>query len=603
MNNGVSKAQPRRSRMRLSKCLQEQLLNAVAIPSPVVADLPRDAPARSTKRQLDEIDQSPAKKARLSNAQQSEVEGEGAQPADKLGQTPVLQHPKPNPSYASFLNKFVDHSQPGPRANSEHSLVLEWLESVQSDRDTRCRSDSHLQPADDSPIPRGHARSAPVMGYTRDADGFTVPPTPSSTGSRSRADTDSRSIALSNITGSSGPAGRSLVENPYYRQMNLAANNIYMRPLHEQFPEEIADIVDRIQRDRDSPGPSLEDVRQDTELNELWMGAGEPKVEDYFRDTIFPKFAPSDSLDRADRQPMAKHTVPGTGSSLKVSTPVPDMIYGYNRQMAFPQQQAQLISMGTEMAANTSDLVYPFLVIEFKGDGPSGVGSLWVATNQCLGGSTSCVNIAEKLNRRLRQCESDMVHPIDSAAFSIAMSGTEARLYISWKHNELDYYMANVDSFLLQCPEHYLKFRKYVRNIMDWGRDRRLEGLGGRGRAATRNDVDETGLGLGRKVGSSLINAVQTELQGEKLAFILMLHVVSSQQIVPTLGPLFHVGRAPHLDRALGTAWKGALDLDPITAMLLHPEYSIFLYDVGMRFGSVSMRLAKPTDLMLNSDA
>ncbi|KAF5707389.1 hypothetical protein FMUND_11147 [Fusarium mundagurra] len=57
------------------------------------------------------------------------------------------------------------------------------------------------------------------------------------------------------------------------------------------------------------------------------------------------------------------------------------------------------------------------------------------------------------------------------------MSGTEARLYISWKRNELDYCMANVDSFLLQDPEHYHKFRKYVRNIIDWGRGGQLEGI------------------------------------------------------------------------------------------------------------------------------
>jgi hypothetical protein len=90
-----------------------------------------------------------------------------------------------------------------------------------------------------------------------------------------------------------------------------------------------------------------------------------------------------------------------------------------------------------------------------------------VATNQCLGGSASCVNIAERLNRQLRECKSAEVQPIDSAAFSIAMSGTEARLYISWKHNELDYYMRRVKSFLLQEPDHFLEFRKYVRNIID----------------------------------------------------------------------------------------------------------------------------------------
>ncbi|KAG9237037.1 hypothetical protein BJ875DRAFT_454745 [Amylocarpus encephaloides] len=55
------------------------------------------------------------------------------------------------------------------------------------------------------------------------------------------------------------------------------------------------------------------------------------------------------------------------------------------------------------------------------------------------------------------------------------MNGTEARLYISWKHDELDFYMRKVDGFLLQSPEHYLKFRKYVRNIIDWGKDKRLK--------------------------------------------------------------------------------------------------------------------------------
>lgn len=270
MNSGVSKAQPRRSRVRLSKRLQEELLSAIAIPSPAEAGLPRDGAATSTKRKLDAVNQPPAKKARLSNAHQTEVESEGVRPVDK---TPALQHPKPKPPYASFLDEFVDPVQPC----SEHSSLLEWLESVGSDRDTRCRSDSHLHPAGNKPS-RQFTRSAPAMGYRRDADGFTVPPTPVSTGSRSCADTDDRSAAPSDVTGSTPSSSRrSLVEDPYYRRMNLATNNIYMQPLHSQFPEDIDDIIRLVQQDRDSPGPSLEDVRQDTELNELWMGAGSRK--------------------------------------------------------------------------------------------------------------------------------------------------------------------------------------------------------------------------------------------------------------------------------------------------------------------------------------
>lgn len=98
-----------------------------------------------------------------------------------------------------------------------------------------------------------------------------------------------------------------------------------------------------------------------------------------------------------------------------------------------------------------------------------------MATNQCLGGSAACVKIAEHLNNQLRQCKSDNVRPINSAAFSIAMSGTEARLYVSWKNDELDYYMRKIKAFAVQEPEQYVEFRKYVRNIIDWGKDKRLK--------------------------------------------------------------------------------------------------------------------------------
>ncbi|KFH43469.1 hypothetical protein ACRE_057490 [Hapsidospora chrysogenum ATCC 11550] len=86
--------------------------------------------------------------------------------------------------------------------------------------------------------------------------------------------------------------------------------------------------------------------------------------------------------------------------------------------------------------------------------------------------NSTCVNDARRLSHQPRQCNE--VTPINSAAFSIAVRGVEARLYISWKHNDLDYYVADVDSFLLHRPEDYLNFRKYVRNILEWGKGSRL---------------------------------------------------------------------------------------------------------------------------------
>ncbi|TAQ85732.1 hypothetical protein B7494_g5952 [Chlorociboria aeruginascens] len=55
----------------------------------------------------------------------------------------------------------------------------------------------------------------------------------------------------------------------------------------------------------------------------------------------------------------------------------------------------------------------------------------------------------------------------------ITMSGTEARFYKSWKH-ELKYYTRRIDDFLLRRPDDFLKFRKDVLNIIDWGKDKRL---------------------------------------------------------------------------------------------------------------------------------
>lgn len=307
------------------------------------------------------------------------------------------------------------------------------------------------------------------MAYALDTDGFALPSIPASFYTSS---------VVPSTTASTGSNRKRLVEDPYYRVHNLAENNIYMRFSCEQCPEHIASLVDEVRMDRNSPGPSLDDVRQDMDLENLEMGTGEPAVENYFKANIFPDPGLFDTLKRIDKNPMARQVVPDVGSKLKVSTPVPDMLYGYNRLGAFThEQQAQFRSIGNEIITNSQDVMYPFFVIEFKSDMPGNPGSLCEATNQCLGGSASCVNITERLNHQLRQCKSNEVQPINSAVFSIAMSGTEARVYISWKHNERDYYMRKVRSFALQVPDHFLEFRKYVRNIIDWGKDKHLKDI------------------------------------------------------------------------------------------------------------------------------
>lgn len=338
---------------------------------------------------------------------------------------------------------FADSTFP-TRPDFAHAAVIDWLQTIGQEHPIRTSTE---------PSRVGGERS-----------------TYSYAGSTTQSDSTEATPA------SKRSSGRNLVEDPLYRDTHLAANNVYLQHPCDLLPEGIANLVDGIRRNRDSPEPSLREIRQDRHLHDLSMGAAEAEVEQYFHAHIFPSTESSDILKRSDRQPMAKYAVPNFRSKYRISTPAPDMLYGYNRRVAFPQQQAQLLSMGSKLVANNQGLVCPFFAIEFQGDGPSGAGGLWVATNQCLGASSACVNIAEMLNQQLRrQCGNGSIEPIDSTAFSVAMTGTEARLYISWEQNELDYFTTMIDSFQLPKPRDYLEFRKYVRNIIDWGKDRRLK--------------------------------------------------------------------------------------------------------------------------------
>ncbi|KAI0871139.1 hypothetical protein GGS24DRAFT_504102 [Hypoxylon argillaceum] len=442
--------------------------------SPVGRDLFGDLPLRSAKRSLDaafDIDPGPAKRARLTRTG-GQQPGVWNEKLEQVAET-TIQQPKPTPVTKPnplFLEDFVDSVFPHFPPKSVYASVSQWLESVESDEEKHYRSGSCLDYGNDDLISRENTISAPEVAYTRDSDGFVMSPTPLSIRSRSEVSADAELDGISDISGRSST--RRLIETPLYRKLNLAMNGIYLRKMNEEFPTDVASLVDHIGRKRDSPSPPPDQVLNDAELHRLEDGATGADVGQYFSTHIYPYPKPTESLKRSDRQPMLRYAVPGSRSKPRVSNPVPDMLYGYTTE-AFSQRQQQIVCRGPEMLANHACLLFPFFVIELRGDGPAGTGSLWGATNQCLAGSASCVNIIERLNYRLKDCKSDKSRPINNVAFSVAMNGTEARLYISWK-NELDFNTQKIDSFLLQNPRDYLEFRKYVRNIIEWGKEKRL---------------------------------------------------------------------------------------------------------------------------------
>ncbi|KAH8889896.1 hypothetical protein GQ53DRAFT_766357 [Thozetella sp. PMI_491] len=486
MNGGVCKAWTRRSRVRLSKALQETLLDAVASSIPGT-ELPQNVREQSLesgvlagdathvqarKRRLDATDSdlSPAKRTRLTRTetQQSGVEDEKAEQADEPRS---FKHP-----YALFLEDFVDPVHPNP--TSVHTFVSEWLESIGSDREKECRSDSHLQRSDGDFISRQLTRSAPEMSYRRDAGGFVVPPTPASTKSRSY-----RSYQATEDSASSTAS----VRHPSYRQNNLTSNGIHVRHDRARLPDHISSHVEELRaKQRDSPSPTSEQIDGYLdELGNLAEGCTEADVEGFLEDSVFPK--PSDAtygrsagLGSAKSSLMSSHLIPNNPESqFRVSGPKPDLLYGYSgalRDGAFTQAQflAQegLHPRNARFAeATTQGLRFPFFAIEIKAAGGTR-GDLWVATNQCAGASSACLNAIDQLNTLLREDQSGQ--RVDNLSYSIAVDNNIAQLYISWKEDDLNYYLQRVDAFLLSRPEDFKSFRKQVRNILDWGKDTHL---------------------------------------------------------------------------------------------------------------------------------
>jgi hypothetical protein len=314
--------------------------------------------------------------------------------------TAVLEQPTPNhPGVSSFLRRLADPLDPSPPRRD--AFVSEWLESVGSGKRNRCsKSDSYTGRVE-RPVAR-HTKSAtealaPPGSRSDSKQGEEQASAPSSSHTRSVAPTDA-----------SGPSFGPGVEHYLYMVLYLEPNGIYLRHLCDPLPDHVAELVEQVGRDRDSPGPSVEDVKQDRGLYDLSTASSKPEVERYFNTHVFPDPGLEAELRRMRRTPMRRQAVPSTGFQRRVSTPVPDTLYGYKLSVAL--QNRQVFSTGSDM--------------------------------------------------------------IDGM---VAIRGTEARLYVTWKHDEQDrYYMQEVESFVLHRPEHYLEFRRYVRNIIEWGKGRRL---------------------------------------------------------------------------------------------------------------------------------
>lgn len=344
------------------------------------------------------------------------------------------------PQYVDYMEDFAANAE----YDCPHDHIDTWLEEVYpteiSENFSRSEGSVDVDPEDGDSIfdRQSHTQPAPTIAarvHVR-LNGRGAAPS-SFLAATSGVSTDS---SQSEVVGSYCPPTTntpsrscgSLVENPRYRDTHLIFDKISVVNSRKELPNHISAIAKSLTPDRVSILPSPEHAEDNNELLAMELEASEANVENFFRDNIIPRSSQDNALLRSDRIIMRKDTMVSRMQNFEISTPIPGMLYGYNRSNAFEQeQQIWIATTGSSACANVEELLYPFTAVEFKGDGPSSRGSLWIATNQCLGVSIACINIIEKLKEKVCNCKHVSTWKINSASFSIAMNGTEARLFVS----------------------------------------------------------------------------------------------------------------------------------------------------------------------------
>ncbi|KAK4134352.1 hypothetical protein BT67DRAFT_316310 [Trichocladium antarcticum] len=282
---------------------------------------------------------------------------------------------------------------------------------------------------------------------------------------------DSGHFSATATPSSTAPARLILADDPGYLAWMMESRIYYHHPC-DPFPNHVAGVLDIMARPSRSRGPSIEELRRDRALIDLTMRPPKQVLKSYVDAYFFPTLRrPEGPLKRIDGQRMAWRTLPASVDLSRADVPAPECLFGYSHTAFSPRTIAP--NMGP-LDANDHGLLCPFLVLELQDDTRQINGNLWEATKKLLAASASCVDMLARLNRRLRESGAGDHCLINPAVFSIAMSGTEARLFVAWKDVDDNYHMQAVATFLLQSPQLWLDFRKFVWNILDWAQDVRL---------------------------------------------------------------------------------------------------------------------------------
>ncbi|KAM3560091.1 hypothetical protein MY1884_003129 [Beauveria asiatica] len=442
----------------------------------------------------------------------------------RAGQRP--QSPSKRPHSAVVADSYPQEGSPTP-----DTLVSSWLDRVYP---TAKRLRRNSEPATDEAAAflveagesskvdqvntRARARASSEPSMARGGDGRSgQPPTPLTKKSArflqdlaSQDFSQAYTAASRPVTPSRGasyrtvgtPSTSSLVDAEHDRRLNLARHNgIRMRAPDSPLPSDLQALVESLDLQQPPPAPTAADENSNKMIQARNNYLSKPlktSIRPMFDGCIFPQPSIGNLLLRIDSLIMYKATVAIKATLAdskkldekarqysKLSTPVPDILYGYFIEGLTEETQDLLTAtLGDVSVVNTENMVLPFLIVEFKGDG----GSMWSCVNQCLGGSAACVNVGRRLNTKL--VTKDQNPSFNSAVFSIAMNQEHANLYVSWRPKSdpvaesdsaaesdppAEYYMQRIGLFATEDMHHHLILQRAVRKIIDWGMGSRLD--------------------------------------------------------------------------------------------------------------------------------
>lgn len=263
-------------------------------------------------------------------------------------------------------------------------------------------------------------------------------------------------------------AAKDGVRDKAYRQ-RLQSNGITMLDAYDEPPQRILDLLKDVLPAK--PIKITGDIDTAETRAMAISGVDEGIVKYLFQSLI------RDRIDRSrlkfvGNKLLDSLRVPNIPGQDRISTPKPDVYLGYRHERFDNELQGLLGDHDRNLAK------FAFLDVELKGDAESTLGGLWAATNQCMGGAATFLNIQNRLQSTLHENslikEAEALEPV---IFSVASNGTEARLFATYSDGEGNFTMHFIKGFLLYDESSRATLDAYIHHIIDWGTNTRLPAI------------------------------------------------------------------------------------------------------------------------------